>query len=864
LPDKKDKKIKEEAGEPETTLTSEDESEELEQQIQDEIEEHEETLEAKIDSEEEIEDDEISTESIEETSEEEIDEETSEEEFKIPEIPVMEEADDNLEIPEIPTEEEEPIEVEDLGIPEVLEEEEVQLEDSEKDVVEEISAVETDIVDVEIKDLKEKKVKEKKKVKKKRGPAFAFGTLIGLFLALLIIALFSIPLWLGGQGRPDLFYIELVLMFIVMMIPGLATRSVQKGILGAFIIFSISFALPLILTLFGVHVLLNPLAPIFSSTDFSIDAFNVFSSMFTALNALPIEQIQKWIWIVDLVIMFILTIITVAISTWLVKNITKPKKKVKNWVAIPILSIGMIIFVVFTPILFSSTYGLIQASTSFLAGTTNIQDAYYVFETYGVNPELQQQTWISDNLTNANYWLNISSTNFQGLKNIGFMNFASLISPKYGTLIAAGDQLALATLTLTGVLYPLFGGIYNLTQSLNGATEDMANFGQPSTSPSLMLNDDNTLITIKSDQEIEELKASIISSIAGMDAAEETLQEVLAKLLEADLTGDFSDIKNLLNSLEINLFPEQVGNVIEEIKTQLDSISDQLIGFENFITFTANNIQPTKYILWTTYNSLVGNEYLRDYRFTDAKEAFNQAINNATLIDLTAPGSGGAAGVFAVEISDDYYALLGDLVDMMKPFLNEEREYAATYEKIDFIMANFAAEIDITTVDYLANSAPLVNGSNTELFGINAQAELDRFRSKLNLNAYGNMFTDIGRSINRTLTKDFRPYDFGVITNNMAQITDAFVTSCQEYSLQNFVEASNNIHIANTIMNTNLLPILSTSDPAYLQNYMNNWTVALTQIQSGMDTYNTTGDFSNGLSSIQIQIITLYPNIEEK
>ncbi|MBN1327931.1 MAG: hypothetical protein JXA54_00535 [Candidatus Heimdallarchaeota archaeon] len=855
MSEKKDEKIIEEAEEPETTLTSEDESEELEQQIEDEIEEHEETLEAKIDFEEEIEE-EFSTESI---------EETSEVEFKVPEIPSMGENDEDLEISEIPTDKEELSEEDELAIPAVPEDEKVQLEDSDEYVVEEISAEEADIVDVEIKALKEKKVKVKKKIKKKRGPAFAFGTLIGLFLALLVIALFSIPLWLGGQGRPDLFYIELVLMFIVMMIPGLATRSVQKGILGAFIIFSISFAVPLILALFGLSVLLNPLTPIFSSTDFSIDAFNVFRGLFTALDELPIEEIQKWIWIVDLVIMFILTIVTVAIGTWLVKNITKPKKKVKNWIAIPILSIGMIIFVVFTPILFSSTYGIIQASTSFLAGTTNMQQAYYVFETYGVNPNLQQQTWISDNLTNANYWLNISYSNFQGLKNIGFMNFVGIVSERYGILIDAGDQLALATLTLTGVLYPLFGGIYNLTQSLNGATEDMANFGQPSTSPSLMLNDQNTLLTTKSDQDIEELKANIISSIAGMEAAEETLRKVLDQLTEADLTGDFSSIKALLNDLETDLFPEQVGNVIVEITSHLDDISNQLAGFENFITFTTNNIQPTKYILWTTYNSLVGNEYLRDYRFTEAKEAFNQAINNITLIDLTAPTAGGVAGVFAVDISDDYYTLLSDLVAMMNPLLHEEIEFATTYEKINSIMANFAADT-ISGVDYLENTAPLINGSNAETFGTSAQAELNSFRSNLALNAYGNIFTDIGKSINRTLTKDFKPYEFGVITNYMAQIMDAFVTSCQEYSslTPNFAEASNNIQIANSIMNNDLLPMLTATDPVYLQNYMNNWSIALAKIQLAMDTYNTIGVQPEGLLAIQLEIITLYPNIEEK
>ncbi|NHJ86344.1 MAG: hypothetical protein FK734_12845 [Asgard group archaeon] len=333
---------------------------------------------------------------------------------------------------------------------------------------------------------------------------------------------------------------------------------------------------------------------------------------------------------------------------------------------------------------------------------------------------------------------------------------------------------------------------------------------------------------------------------------------------ETDLSGDFTDIEDLLNTLDIDLFPEQVGIVIDEIKDSLASISDQLDGFEEFITFTSNNIQPTKYILWTTYNSLVGNEYLRDYRFTDAKWMFNQAINTITLIDLTAPTDIGLTGVFAFDISEDYYALLGDLVDMMTPLLFEEREYATTYEKIDTIMAHFATQTDITTVDYITNIAPLVNGSNTEAYGIDAQLELDSFRANLIANAYGNMFTDVGKSINKTLTKDFKPSEFGTITNQMAQIVSFFMVSCQEYSIQNFGEARTNIMNAELIMNSSLILLIDPSDPAYLQNYMNNWSIALSSIRFAMTTYDDIPVFDDGLNAIQLVILDLYPKIEEK
>jgi len=899
LSEEKDELIIEEAEEPETTLTTEEVSEDIEDLIELENEDSEEIdeepVEAKTETEEPAEEDteesekdvseepeeELSVESVEEAEpeadeveveeaeSEELEDETLEEEFEIPDVPLEAETDEDLAIPDIPLDDETLIEADDLEIPDVPLEVDSKEDDSEVEFVEEISAKKADDVDADVAGFEPKKVKSKKKKKKKarkpRGKAFALSTLVGLFLALLIIALFSIPLWLGGTGRPDLYYIELVLMLIVMMIPGLFTRSVQKGILGAFIIFIISFAIPVVFTIFGLDILLSPLTPIFSSTDFSLDAFAIFSSLFSALDGIPIATVQTWIWVVDLLVMFLLTLITVAIGTWLVKNITRPKKKAKNWIAIPLLSLGMIIFVVFTPIIFSSTYGLIQASTSFLAGTTHMQDAYNVFEiTGGSLPTTQQQSYISENLTQASYWLNISSANFQGLQNIGFNRIASLLSPQYGPLIAAGDQMALAMLGLTGVLFPLFNGIFELTQSLTNATDDMANFGQ-SSSTSLMLADTPSEMTISAIGDIDALKESIQAAIIGLDSAEAALLEVQSKLTDGDLVGAFAGVKESLDDLIISGYPDDVANLITEIINNIDSFDDQLTGFESFVEFATVNIAPTRNILWTTYYSIVGNEYLRNNRFAEAKIAFQLAINNITAIDLsTYTPDSALSGIFSMDITDDFAYFLNDLVAMMTPLLHEEFAFAATYERIDYVMSNFALETDLTFVNYTDAVAPIPEGLDAETFGIEAQVELDAFRTNLTDGYYGTAFGEIGKNLNNSLTSDFKPAEYGLLTKYTSEMFDQFIIGCQAYATQDFGGSTTGLITAENILNTDILPILTIDDPAYLKNYFGNWSIAITSIRSSMETNNTIGDHATGLSEIQLIIQSLYIDIEEK
>ncbi len=810
--------IIEEAEEQETSLDSEDE---------DELEITEDSEESEI----------LEIESTDETKEESLEAEPIEEEEEIPKLEDVEDVEEleiSEEIPEEPIEivsedVEEEISMEEPEIPEVP------LEVKADEIVEEKEPAGEEDIDeygFEIEDVKaEKPVKPKKK-----RTYFGLSIIIGLVITLAIEAAFSIPLWLQGASRPDLYYIELVLVLITLMIPGLITRSLQKGILGAFIIFVISFALPTILAVFDFQILSNPLAPLFASTDFALPAFDVFIDLFPNLADLPFAQIQKWIWIVDMFIMFIIVLLVVTFGTALIKNVTKPKKKVGNWIGIPLLSIGLIIFAIFTPIIFSSTYGIVQASTSFLAGTTTMQNAYGSFESGDL--QTLDIELIQDELAKANNWLNISQANYNGLQNIGIIAIASLVAGQYAPLIEAGDQLALATLALTGVLFPLFSGIYDLTRSLKNATDDMANFGQEQ---DLIPSDLKSILFAKQDiTSIEELKASLENSINTMEAARDVLVLVEEKISEADISGAFDEVKATLKELlETNDFLPAITNIIEEILDKLENIDEQLIGFEEFISFTVDNINPTISILWTCYNSIVGNDHMKHYRFTEAKSSFLQAIGNISSISLvtyTPPPELG--GVFSVDITEDFSLLLEDLLALLDPLLHEEYAFATTYESIFNIVSILNVEPLDNPLTYDLINPHIIDANNTAAQtlanGTLAQVELWVFRNNTAINAYGTSFTEIGINFDNILTKDFKPQQFGVFTNDMKNVYSGLVESLRQYFLIiNLDDARTSISLSEATITSIITG--PTIDADYMDNYLNNWSLIITNIRAKMD-----------------------------
>ncbi|MBY8996058.1 MAG: hypothetical protein KGD59_16020 [Candidatus Heimdallarchaeota archaeon] len=838
--EKDTEEIIEETEEPEATLTTEEEEildEPIEaEETEDEPLEMEETEEIEVEDEEEIE-------TVEDDEEIEVDEE-----LEIPEIPLEVEAEEPLEV-------EEEFEIPDIPL-EVEEEEVIEAKELDAEPEEE----EDIVVDEEVVEAEEVKPVKKRKKRKKRSKKMLTGLLVGVIAALVIEVSFSIPLWLNGVSRPDLYYIELVLILIAMTLPGLFSRSVLEGLLGGFLIFLVAFIPPLVLSLAGLNYILNPLTPLFSSVDYSIPAFEAFSSLFPALAAIDFNSVRFWIWIIDLVLMFILVVLVVTIATALIKSITIRKKKAGHWIGIPLLSIGLIIFTIFTPIIFSSTFGIVQASSAFLGGSAKMQDAYAVFDTEGMTTQSLQD--FTDLMTDANRMMGEAQINFQGLKNIGLFNLMTIIPNQYGPFIEAGDQLALATLALTDIIVPLFNGIFGLTSSISNATESMAGFG---TSPSLILADFSDSGITKNDlADVAALKLKIIAAIDGLTEAEITLTEVQADLAAGDLDEAFDGVNEALGLIDTSKLPAFLSDPISEVIDEISGFRDQITGFSEMLEYTTSSIGPTKNILWTAYNAIEGNEYLKYYKFTDAKNSFQQAVNNVTglTIDTFTP-TGDLSGFVSADLTGDYSDLLNDLLGLMDPLLNEELNYAMTLEGIDTMIEDFYLAPDLTAVDYFAMYSPVTDANTTANFGELAQTELVGFRIKVTAEAYGPTFSSVGADLEDILTKDFKPQEFGQITNNTANALTYFLLGCEEYSIQNFAAATANLLVAEAMV-TDVQLILVVSDPQYLQNYLNNWSSVITNIKSFMEINDTPGEFATGLVDINTEFNTLYTATDEQ
>lgn len=831
---KEDKEVIEET---DTALTSEEEETE-DETTEEPVTELESTDEEVEEALEEVKEEEELEEAFEEFAEETetVEEEPEEEPVEEVEVEKTEEVDVEE---EVEAEDEEVIELEtepseELEIPAIPMETEIEEEEPE----EELAIPDDEAIDAEVIDEEEVlEAKPRRRKKKSVWPQFWIGLAIGLVIAVAAEVLFTIPYWKTGTSSPEMFYIEVVVILIAFMIPGLLTRSIQKGILGGFILFAISFGLPFLMSVLGYEIL-NPMTPLLASTDFAISAYTVFQDMFSL--SLVIAPWMQWIiGIIDLLVMFILTVLVVTLTAWLLKVVTRPTKKVGHWIGIPFLSLGIIVFTIFMPLVLSSTYGVIHASTSFLAGSSYFVEGLSTFEGSGGSlSTLQTNQSLEDGLLQASEWFNISYIHYGGLRNIGVISFAALVAGQYRPLIEAGDQLALASLTFTKVLYPLFLGIASITDSLGNATSNLVNFGTSTSPPAY--GDKAIGAQAVNQTKLAELKSSILATVSSMEIAKEAL-EIVKKELEKedvegkDVEGKFEDAEAILAGIETDTMLDQVAGIIDNIRVQISNFKGYLTGFTDFINFTSNALEPTKNILLTAYYSIVGNEYLKNYDFVNAFDAYDNATEHVALIELDGYTPSSTLGdFFSVQITEEFSTMLEDLVALMDPLLNEQKYFAETYiginEQLDLLATD---DYNITNIDFGLTSIDAANTSAdlTRSFGIIAQSEADYFKTQLETNAYGSFFNTTGGNFYSTLTDDFKAADFGEKTYSLVQAMSYLIRGCEEYSLVNWGGAQGFILQADTIMQTEIITALLPGTPTYFEEYLVHWSTSLNAIR---------------------------------
>ncbi|MBD3192360.1 MAG: hypothetical protein GF308_17105 [Candidatus Heimdallarchaeota archaeon] len=732
-----------------------------------------------------------------------------EEEYTIPEVPATAE---EPTIPEVPATAEEPT------IPEVP-----QTAETEESTETEVKTEET--FEADRYGFTAEEVKEKPKI-----PYFWIGLGAGIIVALITEILFSIPFWVNGASRPDLLYPEIIIILIAIMLPGLLTRSIQKGLLGGAIIFIIAFGLPFFTLIFGTQ-LLNPLAPLFSSTSFALQAFTIFKGLFG--GELPftedqITNIQKWVWILDLILLFILVVIVVTLSAWLIKNITLPKKKPGNWVAIPLLSIGLIIFAIFVPIIFSATSGVIQASTAFLAGSYKFSEAYSTIEEESGTLSTEEIELINQSLDDASYWFSVSETNYQGLKNIGVIRFAAMVSGEYGPLIEQGDQMALAAFSFSKGVVPLFNGLINLRNSLNNATENMANFGSSSQGAEFVINEKGEIIIQQDELELENLKETILEAIRNIEAAQKAIEEGQAQEQLEQASTAFEEID--LSEIDLEKIDPKIAALVEEIQANIVQYQNKTGDYQNAISYAIEVLEPTKYLLWTSYNTVVGNYYMKQLEFNDAASAFTNALNNLTLVD---PESFTLPEELEIEFLNKFSGLITDVLGLLDPVLNEELAVAQTLLEIDyinqeFVNSNFDATVINwdTTTTYLSTVSDNANLALT--FGQAATDKLTEIQDKINAGTYEEL-EDEGRNFITIVTKNFDPTSFGNKTVYLSNAVASMVQGCSSaYDQGNFTIGYSQLQ--NGVNNLTIANIPEVEIP-YFRDYLTAWFNAITAIK---------------------------------
>jgi hypothetical protein len=696
---------------------------------------------------------------------------------------------------------------------------------------------------------------------KRKLPYLWIGVGIGIVLAIIIEVLFSIPLWSSGTNRADLLYIELVLIFIAMMIPGLLTRSIQKGLIGGAIIFAISFGLPFLINIKSV-LISNPLTPLYSSTAFALEAYSVFENLFSI--DFDLAGIQKWIWTIDLVLFFLLMVIITTLGSWLIKNITVSKKKTKHWIGIPLLSLGLIIFIIVLPLIFSSTFGVIQASTAYLAGSSKFSEATSLFQESDGQLSTSELETLEETLGQASYWFNLSETNYRGLKNIGVINMAQMFAGEYAPLIEAGDQLALATLSFTKIVYPLFTGINDLTSSLNNATQNIANFGSEGSSTDYS----SLAIQPKQFETLDELLEAIQEAIGQLEQTKSDLTQVNDQLQKDKLSDSFEETYQKLQEIDLEKLNPKLKETIEQLRNTLGDYKGEVAGFESFLNYTTTVIDPTKDLLWVSYYTLVGNDHLRNYRFNDAIEPFENASVIVQDIDLTEYNPPQEIGdLFSIEITDQFSLLLEDFISLLDPLLIEEIYFSNTYQRISDLYQYFSTiDYNVSLINWGLIPTDLLTVANeTEYYGGLAEDQLTVIRYNLQQNEYGDFFDSIGDNFDKIFTSDFSPNEFGSKTNYFANIMVTFLDACNAYVVdENFVYASNTIAIATTIATDEIIGKFATDTPEYFSNYLETWCYAVLDLETTINENNNALTYENGLLEMQTILQSIETDVNPK
>ncbi|MFW9923997.1 MAG: hypothetical protein ACFFDW_11995, partial [Candidatus Thorarchaeota archaeon] len=309
--------------------------------------------------------------------------------------------------------------------------------------------------------------------KKEERPWFWIGFLIAVGFSAIIMVIFN---FIGTSSHPGLAYVELVLLMICAIIPGLFVRKVGKGILGGLMVFALQFFIPLIVfyaTGQNPHALFSPYFLFLNALGLiKMGVEDVLGFSFIPITPEIMDYYNQYsgyvtfVWIFDLLIMFSLIITLIIASSWLFSNIlTKKARSFWSWCVLPGQALVIIVNLFIVPYILLSMSSTVQIGGALAAGGANLGDIVTPFATGNTSLEGLDTEAILASLDRADFWFDIAKDNYFGLNKLMFMSLMEKISGRYAIIPHIFNSTIYAGFELLAALQPLGHGFFDNSNS---------------------------------------------------------------------------------------------------------------------------------------------------------------------------------------------------------------------------------------------------------------------------------------------------------------------------------------------------------------------------------------------------------------
>ncbi|MGC9779911.1 MAG: hypothetical protein HZR80_11760 [Candidatus Heimdallarchaeota archaeon] len=625
----------------------------------------------------------------------------------------------------------------------------------------------------------------------KGTPWFWIGILIGIGVSAVVMVIFNFT---GTSFHPGLAFLEIILLLVCCMLPGLFVRKIGKGILGGLMIFGLQFFVPLIVfyatgqnptSLFSPYLIfLNALGLI------KMGIKDIFGFSFVPITP-EIEGYYNqysgyatFVWVFDLLIMFGIMITLVIASSWMFTNLfTDKAKSFWTWCLLPGQAIFIILNLIVVPwilLCFSST---IQTGGALAAGAANVAEAGMPIIQGNITDF--ESINFDDILTlfdRADEWFEIARGNYDGLNSLLFFRLLTAVSGPYGFAVDIFNLTIAAGFELLAALNPLAHGLFDNTNTSENAEVDgfyyqfqdfmeiydtfpeMFNFTGGGGKPT--------------ETHLSNTEAEVDGIIDNVDILLNThIVDVLDHIIKAEeilLSIDPDDLRNVGGNA-------QVQTVLNQVADQLDMIMNVTKEYAALAPLAVDLLMESPHIIKAMLNMLIGNvRLLMGWQFTLSQQYFynasaeletiNAIFNSDRRLEVEESGSKTAMGFFdfmndTLTMANPTIMLEGDLAQMLGGIVHALDEYETNpdplIDECDFDLVNFTRVFEIMDEATIFSDLGVQHGNL-------AAYMIDVINNRANQSDYSIM-SGPAQMMTDSLATAFQPAEFAQVMSNMTR-----------------------------------------------------------------------------------------------